>query len=118
MDTRVSLQTTVQQAVANSTSLSDQLAKIQAQAATGKQYPNVSDDPSASLAVLADNNQATTYGIQLANVNTATATLNNSVSTLQAVSDAFLPRNHAIDRVQASNSTNDSTASATDVDFP
>ena len=112
MDTRVSMQTVVQQAMANSTNLSDQLATIQAQVATGQQFPNVSDDPTAALTVLANNNLATSYGTQLSNIGTATSTLNNSVATLQAVSNVFTQAQSIA--LQASSSTNDTSAFATD----
>jgi flagellar hook-associated protein 3 FlgL len=112
MDTSVSLQSIVQGAVADSNNLTEQLATIQAQVATGQQYPNVSDDPSAALTVLANNNLATTYGNQLDNINAATATLNNSVSTLQAVSNIFTQAQSIA--LQASSSTNDASAFTTD----
>src|SRR5258708_754506 len=89
MDTRVTLQTIVQGALAGTGRLTDQLASLQSQAATGKKFAQVSDDPSAALTVLDNEALAQSYATHLNNITTATSQLNASVSTLQQVSNLF-----------------------------
>ena len=108
MDTRVTLQTIVQGALADTGRLSAQLASLQAQAATGKKFAQISDDPATALTVLDNNTLAQTYATHLNNISTATSQLNASVSTLQQVSDLF-SQAHTI-ALQATNSTNDTTS--------
>jgi flagellar hook-associated protein 3 FlgL len=112
MNSRVSLQSIVQSALADTGRLSAQLATLQAQAATGKKFANISDDPTTALTVLDNNTLSQTYDAHMANIDSATSSLNASVSVLQQVSDLFSQaKSIAID---ASSSVNDSSAFAAD----
>src|SRR5438105_7476185 len=108
MDTRVTLQSIVQGAMADTRRLSDQLAALQTQAATGKKFASVSDDPATALIVLSNEALAQSYTTHLDNISLATSRLNAGVSTLQQAGDVF-SQVHSI-AVEASSSVNDATA--------
>ncbi len=105
MDLRVTQQTVIQTALSDTQRLSTQLATLQSQAASGKKFVNVSDDPIASLAILASSAQDQRIGAHLANIQTATSALNSSVSALQQVSSIFSSARSIA--IEASNSAND-----------
>src|SRR4051812_49365309 len=117
MDTRVTLQTSFNHAIIDTRRLTDQLADLQTQSATGRRYQKISDNPAATLAVLSNTAQERTMSAHLANVGVARSALNTSVSTLQQVSTIFT-RAHSI-AADAANSNNDSSsyeAMASEVD--
>lgn len=108
MDFRVTSQTSFNRAIVDTRRLSDQLADLQTQSATGKKYQRISDNPSATIAVLTNSAQGTTVGAHLSNIGVARSTLNTSVSTLQQVSTIFT-RAHSI-ATDAANSNNDAAS--------
>lgn len=108
MDTRVTLQSIVQGAMADARRLSSQLATLQTQAASGKRLQQISDNPAVALEVLTAETQARTFDAHLENVTTATGHLNMSVSSLQQVAELFsTARTIAL---EATNSGNDASA--------
>src|ERR1700677_2745357 len=82
MDSISSL-TFYQDAMSDSQQLSSQLSTLQAQAATGQQYNQVSDNPTASLQMLANSDQLGLISAHLSNIQSATTALNSGVSALQ-----------------------------------
>jgi flagellar hook-associated protein 3 len=108
MDTRVSLQTIVQNALADTRRLTDQITDLQSQSASGKKFANVSDDPATVLTVLGQDTLAANYGTHLDNITSATSKLNASVSTLQDVSNLFTQARSVA--IEGSSSINDSTS--------
>lgn len=105
MDSRVTMQSIFQGALGDTRRLSDQLALLQTQAATGNRFSKISDDPTATLAVLGSETQAQNLGAHLDNITWATSRLNGSVSTLQQVGD-LLSQARTI-AIEASSSVND-----------
>src|SRR4030095_14511175 len=89
MDTRITLQAIVQNAMSDTRRLTDQLASLQTQASTGQRYARISDNPTMAMSVLTYQTLAASYDTHLGNISTATARLNASVSTLQQVGDLF-----------------------------
>jgi len=108
MESRVTLQSIVHGALSHTRRLSNQLAALQAQAATGKRFANISDDPAATLTILASESQAQGFATHLDNITTATSKLNASASTLQQVSDLFSQARSL--GLEASSSVNDAAA--------
>lgn len=108
MDTRVSLQSIVQGALADTRRLSDQLAALQGQATTGKRFASISDDPESALRVLHNDTLAQSYDAHVANIRTATSRLDASVATLQQVGDVFTQARSIA--IEAANSVNDATS--------
>jgi flagellar hook-associated protein 3 FlgL len=104
MDSRVSMESVFQNSIADNERITDQLSTLQTQAATGQQFANVSDDPSAALQVLSATDQDQLLTSHLNNIQSATTALNTSVSALQQVSNIFT--NAKSIAIQASNSTN------------
>lgn len=97
-----------QDAMADSQQLSSQLSTLQAQAATGQEYPQLSDNPTASLEILADGDQQQIIGAHLNDIQTATTALNTSVSALQQA-DSLLSQAQSL-ALQASNGTANSSS--------
>src|SRR5687767_13004349 len=108
MITRVPLHSIVQNALLDTRRLTDQLAALQTQAATGKRFAAVSDDPAATISVLANGAQAQGFETHVENIRAATNTLNMGVSTLTQVVDVFSQARSLA--LEASNSTNDAAA--------
>src|SRR5262245_2982537 len=108
MDARISMQTIYQNAVIEAQRISTQLNTLQAQASTGQKFAQVSDDPQASLTLLAAGDQLDRLGSHLSGIDSATTTLNYSVSALQKVGSLFTEAKSLA--LQASNSTNDQSA--------
>lgn len=108
MDTRVTLQTAFNRAIVDTRRLTDQIADLQTQSATGKRYQRISDNPAATLSVLANSAQERTMSAHLANIGVARSALNTSVSTLQQASTIFT-RAHSI-ATDAANSANDASS--------
>lgn len=105
MSLRVTLQSTIQTAIADSQRLNRQLADLQTQSSTGKKFQNISDNPVDAGEVLRQNSRDRTLDAHLANISTSTSALNNSVGILQQVSQLFSTARSIA--VQAANSTND-----------
>ncbi len=108
MDTRVGMQTLYQNTLAATQQITAKLTTLNAQAATGQQFANVSDDPTAALSILSHGDVEQRLGAHLGNIQTATTALNTSVSALQQVNDIF-SQAKAIG-IEASSSVNDPTA--------
>ena len=107
---RVTLQSIVQSALTQTRRLSDRLASLQAQSASGKRFEKISDDPTAALTVLAAETQTQTFATHLENIKSATSTLNMSVATLQQSADV-LAQARAI-AIEASSSVQDEASYA------
>ncbi len=108
MDLRVTFQSSVDNALFNLRNLTDQLAVTTAQAATGKRILQPSDDPAGTVSLLAFQAQSQRLTTDLTNIQGATSSLDNSVSTLQSVSDIFTQAQGLA--VDAGNSGNDQNA--------
>lgn len=108
MNVRVTLQTMVNQALAETSQQTNQLATVQAQAATGNLMQAPSDNPVAAATVEAGTDQTNRLQSYLSNIDAVTSTLNDSVSTLQNVSNIFSQAQSIA--LQASNSTNGASA--------
>jgi len=108
MDMRVTPQTNLQRALSGTRQLTDQLANLQMQSTTGKKYANVSDNPSAVLAVLSNTTQEQRLSAYLENINSVRSTLDFGVSTLQQVGTVFTQARSIA--LEASNSVNDASS--------
>jgi flagellar hook-associated protein 3 len=108
MNLRVTLQTFVNQALAETALQTSQLSTLQAQAATGSRLQAPSDDPFAAATVEAGTTQTNRLQSYLSNIDDVTGTLNASVSALQDVSSIFNQAQSIA--LQASQSTNGATA--------
>jgi flagellar hook-associated protein 3 FlgL len=104
MNTSISTLSYYQDAIASNQQLSTQLANLQTEASTGQQYPQVSDNPTASLAILANSDQEQIIGAHLSDIQSATANLNASVSALQSADTIFSQAQSLAS--EAGNSTN------------
>ena len=102
----ISSATFYQDAMAESQQLTGQLGTLQTEAATGQKYAQVSDNPAASLAMLANSDQEGVIGAHLGNIQTATSALNTSVSALQQA-NSILAQAQSL-ALQGSNATNNS----------
>jgi flagellar hook-associated protein 3 FlgL len=108
MNLRVTQQTVIQRALADSQRLASQLATLQAQSASGKRFSAVSDNPASSLKILSTTAQDETLGAHLDNVASVRTALNGSVSALQDVSAIFTQARSIA--IEASHSTNNATS--------
>jgi len=108
MDLRVTLQTMVANALANTQQQTAQIANLQEQAATGLSILQPSDNPSGTQMVLAGQNEQSQLDAYLNNISSSQSTLNGSVSSLQEA-DNVLSQAKTI-ALQASNSTNDTSS--------
>jgi flagellar hook-associated protein 3 FlgL len=117
MNLRVTLQTVTNEALINARQQTDRLGQLQQEASTGNRLLRPSDDPLATVTVLgtkAQDQRLTTY---LSNIGDAQQTLNQSVSTLQAVNDLFVQaRQVAIEGNSAVNDGTSKEALAQEVD--
>ena len=95
-----------QDTISNNQQLNAQLTALQTQASTGQQYPQVSDNPTASLEILANTDQSQIIGAHLSDIQTASANLNTSVSALQQV-DTVISQAQSL-ASEASNATSNS----------
>jgi flagellar hook-associated protein 3 FlgL len=117
MDLRITLDTMVHRALINTRRQSDRLAVLHQQAATGKRLLEPSDDPVATVAVLANHAQDGRLGMYLGNVADARTILDISVSALtQAGNVLSRARQIAIEGVNPGNDRNAFEALATEVD--
>lgn len=82
MELRVTPLTSLSQSIRNAQLHSSQLADLQLQASTGIRIQRPSDDPQAVRSLLARKQDDSRFDVQLANINEARSTLNDSVSTL------------------------------------
>lgn len=105
---RVTLQTSVNQALFNLRSVTDQLAVTTAQASTGKRILQPSDDPLGAIAAITYKAQDQRLDTNLSNIQDAQSTLNMSVSTLLDVGNIFSQAQQLA--IQGTNSGNDTTA--------
>jgi flagellar hook-associated protein 3 FlgL len=88
MELRVTLQSLVNQALAQTRQPSDRLGVLQQQAATGKRLLTPADGPAQMEAVLNSNDRERRLDAYIANIQAARATLNQSVATLQDAAGA------------------------------
>jgi flagellar hook-associated protein 3 FlgL len=86
---RITPLTIIEQALANLDAQTNSLGQLQQEAATGNRLLQPSDDPVATVAVLAANAQSQSLDSYQANIQTAQTTLNASVTALQSASDIF-----------------------------
>jgi flagellar hook-associated protein 3 FlgL len=107
MNASVGTQTIFQDALYNNQFINDQLVSLQAQASTGQKFANVSDDPTAAMSVIADNDQNQALTTHLSNIQSATAALNTSASALQDVNNIFAQAKSIA--IEAGNSANDTS---------
>jgi flagellar hook-associated protein 3 FlgL len=107
MDARVGSQTVYQNVIFANQNLTSLLAALQAQASTGKKFANVSDDPAAALTVLSNTDQDQRLTTHLTNIQSATTSLNTSVSALQQVDSIFAQAKSLA--IQATNSANNAS---------
>jgi flagellar hook-associated protein 3 FlgL len=104
MEVRVSLSSMVSQAVTNSDNETALLSKLQQEASTGISLQQPSDNPTAFIAVLGDQNQSTLLTAQLSNIQSATTVLNDAVSATRDASN-ILAQGYQL-ALQGANSTN------------
>ena len=87
MDSRISMPSFYQDAIYNNTQINNQLTSLEAQAATGQKFAQVSDDPADAMAVLSLSDQNDQLTSNLNNIQSATTVLNGSVSALQQINN-------------------------------
>lgn len=117
MDLRVTLDTMVHLALAQTRRQTDRLAVLHEQSVTGKRLLRPSDDPAAAVTVLAHQAQDNRLATYLANVADARTTLDVSVATLTQVGDLFSrARQIAIEGTNGGNDANAFEALAAEVD--
>lgn len=90
MNLRVTPLMSMSQAIRTAQLHSAQLADFQTQASTGLRIQRPSDDPEAIRSLLAQKLENSRFDVQLANVNEAKSTLNDSVSTLLEVNKVLV----------------------------
>ncbi len=110
MELRVSQQTMVNTAVYYEQQETASLAHLQEEESSGNRILEPSDDPLGSVAVINYTAQNANFDTDLTNINTATQSLNVSVSTLQNVHNILTQAEQLAS--QGSNSTNDPTSLA------
>jgi flagellar hook-associated protein 3 FlgL len=108
MNIRVSLQSIVNQTLAETTQQSDQLVQLQAQASTGNSLQAPSDNPAVAAVLEAGTAQTNRLQSYLNNINALQPTLNQSVATLQNVGNIMSQAKDIA--LQGANSTNDAEA--------
>jgi flagellar hook-associated protein 3 FlgL len=108
MDMRVTFQTMVNDALVNTQLQTDQITKLQEQAATGKRILQPSDDPMAMRLVMAGQAEQDRLDTYLGNICNTHTRLNTSVASLHQA-DGFMSQAKSI-AIQAANSVNDSTS--------
>ena len=116
MDTRVSMQSMYQTAMAGTEQISDQLEQLQAEGTTGLKYSQVSDNPTASLQIISNTDQQQALTAYLGNIQSATASLNASGSALQQVNTIFSQaKSIALQGASSTNTTESDSAMADQV---
>jgi flagellar hook-associated protein 3 len=105
MDVRISPQVIIDLALASIRQHSDLLGHLQEEAATGNRLLAPSDDPLATVQVMSLNAQNLRFDADLANVQSATADLNQGVSVLQEADNILTSASQLAS--EAANSTND-----------
>jgi flagellar hook-associated protein 3 len=108
MNTSVSMETVFQSTINATQQIENQLTTLQAEASTGQAYGKVSDNPTASLAILSNSDLDSSLTANLTNIQSATTALNTSTSALQQANN-ILTQAKSI-ALQASSSTNDSAS--------
>jgi flagellar hook-associated protein 3 FlgL len=108
MDLRVTFQTMVGNALANTQAQTAQIVNLQEQAATGLRIVQASDDPAATQMVMAGQTEQSQLDAYLSNISSTQSTLNTSVSALQQA-DNILTQAKGI-ALEASSSTNDTAS--------
>lgn len=103
MDLRVTLQTLVNRALADTRRQTSKLALLQQQAATGRRLQAPSDDPARAGVLLRNAAQSDHLDAYLDNIRTVRGTLDSSVSAMTEAANLFVTaRTTAIDASQAS----------------
>jgi flagellar hook-associated protein 3 FlgL len=116
MNIRVSLQSIVNQTLAETTQQTEQLAQLQAQASTGNSLQAPSDNPSVAAVVEAGTAQTNRLQSYLNNISALQPALNQSVSTLQDVANIFTQaKDIALQGAQSTNSAQTDGALAAQV---
>ena len=117
MDLRVTPQVVVSRGIEYARRSSDELARLQDEASSGKRLLNPSDDPVATVAVLANRAQSGRLDSYLANIHEARGSLDVGVSALQETSDILSQaRQIAIEGSHATIDSNAAQGLATEVD--
>jgi flagellar hook-associated protein 3 FlgL len=83
MELRVNLNTMINQVLASTSQQTARLAQLQAEATTGNQINEPSDNPAQAVAIMAAEGQNAQLSNYLTNIQSATSSLNASVSALQ-----------------------------------
>src|SRR5579862_1600498 len=111
------MNTMINQVLASAGQQTTRLAQLQAEASTGNKLQAPSDDPAATVAVLAAQGQIAQLGTYLSNIQSATSTLNASVSALQQATNIFSQAKQiAIQGSQSVNSQQELNVMADQVD--
>jgi flagellar hook-associated protein 3 FlgL len=110
MNVRVSLQSIVNQTLAEANQQKNQLARLQAQASTGNRLQAPSDDPAVAAVLEAGTTQTNRLQSYLDNISALQPTLNQSVATLQNVANILSQAKDIA--LQGSQSSNDAQANA------
>src|SRR6266571_3878315 len=105
MDIRITLQTIVNRALTETRQQTDKLAQLQVQAATGKLLQAPSDNPAVAAVLQAGTAQTDRLQSYLTNIGAVQPVLDQSVSTLQDVSNTFIQARSIA--LEASQTTND-----------
>jgi flagellar hook-associated protein 3 FlgL len=108
MDMRVTLQSSVNQALFNLRNVSDQLAVTNQQASSGKRILQPSDDPVGAVTAMTYHAQDARLNTYLSNITDAQSSLNMSVSTLLDAGGLFSQARQLA--IEGTNSENDPTA--------
>jgi flagellar hook-associated protein 3 FlgL len=117
MNVPVSLLALTNQAITETSSQSDALAKIQEQASTGKTLTAPSDNPALAATLAANSAQNSQYSAYLDTINSVTSTMNEGVSVMQDASNIMVSaKSLALEGAQSSLDANDRAALAQQVD--
>jgi flagellar hook-associated protein 3 FlgL len=108
MNLRVSLQSQVGQALFYERQQTAAMSHLQQEESSGNRILSPDDDPLGAVAVINYNTQTAGDTTDLTNIDTATNTLNGSVSTLQSVGGVLNQARQLA--IQAANSGNDASA--------
>lgn len=108
MNVRVTQQTILERALSSTRRFTDKLAALQSQAATGKRFERVSEDPIAGLAILETTSYESMLATHLDNIQRSRTALNGGASVLQQVSGLFTQARSLA--IEATNSGNDANA--------
>ena len=116
MSVPITLLAMTQQAITETSSQNDTLAKLQEQASTGKVLTAPSDNPALAATLAANDAQNQQYTAYLDTINNVTSTLNEGVSTMTAASNILVSaKSLALQGSQSTLDANDRAALAQQV---